>query len=152
MAELHGLIRLREHELEECRRDLGRLNEQRTALENRKKDRLDRLKQEKKLAACQFNEDRVNEDRVNESRVGDIGLFIEQTLKACDQLDRQVAQLLPEIEAATDAVREAFLELKRLQITQERRDAVETARLKKLEREVLDEIGLQSFQRADEKD
>ncbi len=135
MAKLHGLIRLRDHELDEKRRILAELNDAVTSLENQKNAHLQSLEREKKL---------VEEDATAAQHIAN---FIDRTLKECDRIDQKIAILMVEVEKATDAVREAFLELKRLQVTQDQRDKKEAKRLAKLERDILDEIGLDQFQR-----
>jgi flagellar FliJ protein len=64
--------------------------------------------------------------------------------------DQVIAFKMSEVQAATHVVQEAYLEVKKLEITQERRDKEESDRIKKIESDTLDEIGLQAFRRNQE--
>lgn len=130
MAKLHGLIKLRQHELDEKRRELGEINAKIEALEQKKKQMLDRMEAEKQAAAD------------NVMLASTIGAYIGKTLKRRESLTKQIQKIIVESEELMEEVREAFLELKKFEITQNRRDAEELARLEKLEQAVLDEIAI----------
>lgn len=135
MAKLHSLIRFKRHELDEKRQVLAKLNEALEALKNRKQKLLDDLAREKNLAAVDVDIARS------------FGPYLNRTLELCDALDGEIHQKMQEIQAATHVVQDAFLEVKKLEITQERRDEQEKERLQKIETNTLDDIGLEGFRR-----
>lgn len=135
MAKLHSLIRFKRHELDEKRQILARLNSELEALKQRKQDMLDMLAREKNLAA------------VDVEIARGFGPFLSRTLDQCAALDEEMHKKQQEIQAATHVVQDAYLEVKKLEVTQERRDREEQERLDKIESNTLDEIGLETFRR-----
>lgn len=135
MAKLHSLIRFKRHELDEKRQILAKLNDALEGLRGRKQKLLDDLAREKNLAA------------VDVEIARSFGPFLNRTLDACAALDDAIHQKLREIQAATHVVQDAYLEVKKLEITQEKRDQEEENRLQRIETNTLDDIGLESFRR-----
>lgn len=135
MAKLHSLIKVKRHELDEKRQVLGRLNEELSALHEKKQQLLDDLAREKNLAA------------VDVEIARSFGPYLTRTLQRVEGLDTEIHDKMQEIQAATLVVQEAYLEVKKLEVTQERRDEEENQRLAKIETNTLDEIGLETFRR-----
>lgn len=135
MAQLHSLIRFKKHELDEKREILAKLNEELSQLQERKRKLLDDLAREKNLAAVDIDIARS------------FGPFLNKALAQIADMDDLIRDKQQEIQAATMVVQEAYLEVKKLEITQEKRDAEENARVKRIETNTLDDIGLESFRR-----
>lgn len=135
MAKLHSLIRFKRHELDDKRQILAKLNDALEELKRRKQKLLDDLAREKNLAAVDIEIARS------------FGPFLNKTLDQCAALDDQIYHKLQEIQAATHVVQDAYLELKKLEITQEKRDQEEDDRIARIETNTLDDIGIQTFNR-----
>ena len=138
MAKLHSLIKFKRHELDEKREALSKLNDELDKLKNTKQKLLDDLAREKNLAAVDIDVARS------------FGPYLNRTLERCAALDEAIRDKLQEVQAATHIVQDAYLEVKKLEITQDKRDEEEDNRVKKIESNTLDEIGLQSFRRGSE--
>lgn len=138
MAKLHSLIKFKRHELDEKREVLARLNSQLEMLHDKKKMLLDNLAHEKNLAAVDIESAR------------NFGHYLKRVQLQQAALDDAIRDKMQEIQAATIVVQEAFLEAKKLEITQEKSDATEAARIGKIEADNLDEIGLELFRRKDD--
>jgi flagellar FliJ protein len=137
MAKLHSLIKFQRHDLEEKRKRLAVLNAELENMRNQKKNILDKLNAEKNLAAVDVDVAR------------NFGVYLNRVLKECAVLDKKIADKLDEIQAATHVVQDAYLEVKKLEVTQDKRDQEEEDRLDRIEVNTLDEIGLETFRRKD---
>ena len=104
MADLKGLIRLRRHELDEHRRELGELNAQIDALNQKRENILKKLEKEKNLAA------------VDIQAAQGFGQYLNAALNQCSDIDRAIDRIMIDVEKATDIVREAFMEVKKLRL------------------------------------
>ena len=138
MAQLHGLIKFRRHDLEEKRKLLSILNTELEVLRGEKKSLLDRLTAEKNLAAVDVDVAR------------NFGVYLNRVLKQCGELDELIAAKLEQVQAATHVVQDAYLEVKKLEVTQEKRDQQEEDRLDRIETNTLDEIGIETFRRRED--
>ncbi len=135
MADLTGLIRLRRHELDEKRRELGELNAKVEALHQRRRDILAKLEKEKNLAAVDIN------------AAQGFGQYLNGALNTCRDLDAEIERVMVDVDKATDVVREAFMEVKKLELTQENREKEAEDLMAKLETAELDEAGLNAHRR-----
>ncbi len=135
MAKLHGLIRYKRHDLDEKRQKLAALNAELENLRASKKNLLDKLQHEKNLAAVDVDIAR------------NFGAYMNRMLTECGALDVSIEHKLQEIQAATHMVQESYLEVKKLEVTQEARDTAEEDRLDKIESNTLDEVALDGFRR-----
>ena len=135
MAQLHSLIRFKRHELDEKRDILAKRNAELEQLQQHRIHMLDELAREKNLAAVDIEIARS------------FGPFLNRMLAQIEQLDGLIRNKAQEVQAATVVVQEAFLEVKKLEITQQKRDDEESARIKRIETNTLDDIGLESFRR-----
>jgi flagellar FliJ protein len=138
MADLKGLIRLRRHELDEKRRVLGELNAQVEALHDRRQTILQKLEKEKNLAAVDIN------------AAQGFGQYLNGALNTCKDIDKEIEKLMVHVEKATEIVRQAFMEVKKIELTQENRDKEAEAVIAKRETAELDEAGLNSHRRRSE--
>jgi hypothetical protein len=137
MAKLHSLIRFKRHELDEKRRILAELNLQLDVLQQRKRKMLDDLQREKNLAAVDIEIAR------------NFGLYLERMRVEQEALDIRIREKMHSVQAATVIVQDAFLDVKKVEITQERRDQEEEDRLGKIETSILNDIGIENFRRKD---
>lgn len=138
MAKLHSLIRFKRHELDDKRKILAVLNTELEVLLQTKKTILEDLAREKNLASVDIEVARS------------FGLYLNRTLTRCDDLDQEIAEKQQEVQAATVVVQEAYLEVKKLEVTQEKRDQVEDDRIARIEAITLDDIGIEGFRRRQE--
>ncbi len=135
MAKLKGLIRLKRHELDEKRRVLAELSEQLETVQHNRKQILDRLETEKNLATVDFK------------AAQNFGQYLNNALNQCRDCDKKIEHLRHEIEQAREVVRIAFMEVKKVELTQENRDKAEKAVIAKRETAQMDEAGLNSHRR-----
>lgn len=138
MAELHGLIRLRKHELDEKRRILGELNKQLSQLESQKQNLLDRIEKEKSLTQNDWQASR------------DFAIFLKGALHRRNMIDQSIRALMIRIEEATNIVHEAFREVKKLEIAQENREKRAKKEQKRKDTVLLDDIGIEGWRRKTE--
>ena len=135
MAKLHSLIRFQRHELDEKRKILLELNNQLELLQNEKQKNLDDLSREKNLAAVDIECARH------------FPLYLGRMMAKIEKIEQAIQSKLLEIHAATHVVQEAFLEVKKLEVAQANRDQAEEAHQKKVETNILDDIGIETFRR-----
>ena len=138
MAYLKGLIRLRRHELDEKRRILGDLNSKIEALNTRRQNVLQKLEKEKNLAAVDIN------------AAQNFGQYLNGALNTCKDIDSNIERIMVDVEKATDVVRATFMEVKKLELTQENREKEAQAVVAKRETADLDEAGLNAHRRRSE--
>lgn len=133
MKSLSTLIDLKQRDLDEKRRVLVQLEEQQDKLEQNAKQLKEELAHESALA----------------SGNPDIARFFGEFAKSNKQKQEVLAEkkvtLLKLIEVQRENIREAFTELKQLEIAKENRDDEEAANATRKENAELDEIGLRGF-------
>lgn len=71
--------------------------------------------------------------------------FARSALNRCENIRETVAGLMPQLEAARDALADAAAEMKRLELLGEREDARRRNDMARAEQRALDEAGLQPF-------
>lgn len=134
MADLQALIRIRKFDVEERQKFLAELYA-----------RQDRLTQKKEQLLQQLAEEEANLDAGSVEMMTYFGRFKAMVDDQLDDLAEEMTRLDAQVEVARDAVREAFAELKKVEITEESRvDAAKAAQDKK-EGDALDEMALQIF-------
>jgi flagellar export protein FliJ len=135
MADLHTLIRLHKHELDEKRRALGELYAAMADLERRRRD-LERAFDAEKQAV---------------SAGGDIHFtfaqYAETVAQNFKEMDNAEAELEELVTKAKDSLMESFSELKKYEMTQEERDRLEEEERLFRENQNMDAIGLENFRR-----
>ena len=140
MADLDGLIRVRRNTVEEKQRIIADLFRNAEKLEKRK------TALEKKL----HNEREAIENNPELETMTYFGAFEQVALRDIDRLTQELRKWEERIEIAQDDMRNAFADLKRVEIVDRRRK--EEARLEQEAKETkeLDEIGLDVFRRLEE--
>jgi len=132
---LNTLVRLHKQILDEARAALVALEERRAALLARQAALDETLAAERKAAGASF-----------EARATFIA-FARRIADERARIDDDLAALAVEIERAADAVSAAFQDLKKYEITLERRIAAVRAAEARAEQAQLDEMGLVRFRR-----
>ncbi|GAB5387534.1 MAG: hypothetical protein Alpg2KO_05020 [Alphaproteobacteria bacterium] len=136
MADLRPLIRLNRHQLEQLQKALGELRVEAERLEQQKQDLADRLSREAEtakadhIAACAFLP------------------FRERTKRDQTQLDQALSRVNARITLQLDRIGDAFAELKKLELAQDKREAEHRQKLARQEADELDEIALQRHGRS----
>lgn len=136
MADLKGLIKVRKHVVEQKQKFLAELYRQAEELTGQKKNLLDQLE--------------IEQEKIQEMGVAMLSYFGPYTQAVQDrveEIDESVAKLESRIQVAREDMREAFAELKKIEITQERREDEEQKAIDKKESLDLDEIALEGFRR-----
>ncbi len=135
MADLNPLIRVRKHVVEQKQKFLAELFRQAEELETRKETLLNQLAEERKML----------DETASADALGYFGRYSEAVRGWVEDIDEALKKLETRIQIAQDDMREAFAELKKIEITQERREAAETAEIEKKEAQELDEIAIEGF-------
>ncbi|MCB1783187.1 MAG: flagellar FliJ family protein [Alphaproteobacteria bacterium] len=141
MADLNPLIRVRKHAIEQKQKFLAELFRQADELANGKESLLTQMADEKRRA---FD--------MGPEMLAFFGHYAEAVKTRVDEIDESLARLEIRIEAAQDDIREAYADLKQIEIIQERRDEEAADLILKKENDMLDEIGIDGFRRRAEED
>jgi flagellar FliJ protein len=136
MADLDALIRLRKHVVDQKQKFLAELYRQAEELQSQKKNLLTTLEEE-----------RNNLRDLGPQMLPYFGPYSEAVKDRVADIDEAMKKLDARIEVARDTMREAFAELKKIEITQERREDEAQAALDKKEAQDLDEMALEGFRR-----
>lgn len=139
MADLNPLIRVRKHVVEQKQKFLAELYRQAEELDNQKKTMLDQLAEEQETVKDMGVE-----------MLTYFGHYTDAVKERVEEIDEARGKLEVRIEIAREDMREAFAELKKIEITQDRREAEELKAIEKKESGELDEIGIESFRRKQE--
>lgn len=135
MRGLTTLIRLAKHELDERRRRLTDLQ----------------THQDEFRMKAAVLEARVEAEGVVAQQAGPMGFsyieYMRVALAQRDELLKAANGLQPEVDAAVDQVREAFEEVKRLEMVEEAELREARRKAEAAERNALDEVGLQRHER-----
>tara|TARA_R110002110_G_scaffold284987_1_gene499221 strand:- start:25133 stop:25552 length:420 start_codon:yes stop_codon:yes gene_type:complete len=138
MKTLRTLIRLRKHTLDEARREL-------TVLQ-RKVDAIDQ-------ARARLDQELVEESATARADVEasyGYGHYLGTVRERRREFDRQVDELSQQVALAEACVREAFREVKQLEIADAQRIERERAEMARHEQAGLDEVALSGFRRLQE--
>lgn len=136
MADLNPLIRVRKHAVEQKQKALAELYRQAEELISQKKSLLERLAMERQKV-----------DEMGVEALGYFGRYSEVVRERAEEIDESMKMLETRIEVAREDMRLAFAELKKIEITQERRDDAEEAERNKKEGQLLDDIALDGYRR-----
>lgn len=136
MADLDPLIRVRKHVVEQKQKFLAELYKHAEGLDDQKQTMLDQKDEELK---------RVQEMGVE--MLSYFGPYMDAVKERVQEIDEARAILEKRIEIAREDMREAFAELKKIEMTQERREEAEEKAINKKESDELDEIGLEVYRR-----
>ncbi len=137
MADLEGLIRLRRNSVEEKQKILADLFRNAEKLQKRKDSLVQKLKKEREAI----------DNNPELETLTYFGAFEQVVLRDIDRLSEELKKWELRIQIAQDAVREAFADLKRVEIVDRRRKEEDSAEFKAKETRELDEIGLEVFRR-----
>lgn len=136
MADLEALMKMHRHGLEDKQKRLAELYAQAGALEDKKTQMLGQLAKEKETAQA-----------MDVGMLSYFGPYSDAVKDEVEEIDRKLEQLEKRIEFAREEMRAAFAELKKIEITHDRRKAeLAKERLMK-EIQELDEIALQGYLR-----
>ena len=140
MADLSSLIRLRKHTVDQKQKFLAELYRQAEELEAKKKSYEDKLSKEREL---------LEQQEMLEALAW-YGRFAEGVKSQIDLVKKDITNLEQRIEIARADLRNAFAELKKIEITNERRLAAEKKEEQRKEEKELDEIGIDVYRRNSE--
>lgn len=136
MAKLDGLIRVRKHALDQKQKFVAELYRQAEQLQNQKVTMLEQLDEE---------QEKVKEFGVEMlSYFGPYSVAVKERVK---EIDQATETLETRIEIAREDMRTAYNELKKIEITKERRDDEEQREINKKESDELDAIAIEGFNR-----
>jgi flagellar FliJ protein len=135
MAKLSGLIRLKKHELDQYRQALAVLQDKLNGYQERKDGLLRQLEQEKNLASVDMDAAR------------NFNAFLQISLDRLQEMERDIHLVQQEIQAARRVIQDAYMEVKKLDITEENRAQAERDELNRKISNELDDIGLTGFMR-----
>lgn len=141
MANLNPLIRVRKHAVEQKQKFLSGLYREVEQLESEKKKLNDDLAAE-----------RLKVDEMGVEVLGYFGRYSEGVRSRSEDIDEEIVKLEARIEVVREDLRQAFADLKKIEITQERREAEEQAALNKKEDQEMDEIAIEGYRRGVEED
>lgn len=131
MKGLPNLIRLHRWRLDEKRKNLAELERLAVDLRDRGVRLEDEMKQEQKTAAGSAEAGYA------------YGPYAKTVISRREAIAASLAEVKAKTSQAAEAVAEAFRELKRFEVAQERREQAAKDKEAKQERQILDELGLQ---------
>ena len=140
MADLEGLIRLRRNTVEEKQRIIADLFRNAEKIEKRKTALEEKLQ----------NEREAIDNNPELETLTYFGAFEQVALRDIDRLAQELQKWEERIEIAQDDMRNAFADLKRVEIVDRRRKEEALAEQKAKETLELDEIGIEGFRRREE--
>lgn len=137
MADLQALIRLRKHSVDEKQRAVAQLYREAETLEKQKKVVEDQMANEKQLA----------EEMNRPEAIAFYTRYAEGARKKIAALQMAIKKMEGRIEAAQEDMRAAFAEMKKIQITQTRREKREAKAVQKKEDAQMDDIAIDQYRR-----
>jgi flagellar export protein FliJ len=137
MADLESLIKYKRHDVDEKRKVLAKLYEQAESLMSAKKEIEEQLEKETVLAL----------ELGTAEALSDLGTYSIAIKKRISSFNDSIKEMDKRISIAQEDMREAFAEMKKVEITQRNRKDRERRKLNKKESDELDEIGLDSYRR-----
>ena len=135
MARLDSLIKLRQHELDQLRQELGALRAKEAEAEAHKLKLEQQLVLEKELA------------RQDGQSLAQWPIFQKRFAEKIAQAALIIKGLQADIQFKLDDIQQGFQEVKKLELTQEQRDVADKKQRDKKEADQLDEAGLNGFMR-----
>ena len=136
MADLNPLIRVQKHALEQKQKFLAELYRQAEDYEGQKTQMLKTLEEEREKL-----------DDMGVEMLRYFGPYEASVDARVKEIDEALLTLNTRIDLAREEMREAFAEFKKIEMTQEERDAAEQRDIDKKQSDELDEIGLEVFRR-----
>lgn len=142
MADLESLIKYRKHGVDEKQRVLAQLYREAEELEKKQQALRGQMEKERALS---------DELGTPDAAVA-YNLYAQGAREKIAALQRQLDKMQIRIEAAQAAMREAFAEMKKIEITDRNRKDREKKRVQKKEDQTLDEIAIDRHRRNQEED
>ncbi len=139
MADLAPLIRVRKHEVEQKQKTLAEFYRQAGIL----KDKRDAMETQLAIEAEKTK-------NMSDEMLGFFEPYAVSVRAQVEEIDEDRKKIEGLITMAQDDVRDAFAELKKIEIIDERRAEEQLAELEKKESDTLDEIAIDGFRRGDE--
>ena len=136
MADLVPLIRVRRHAIEQKQKFLATLYAQAEELKNQR----DTLETQLAIEGEKTKE-------MGAEMMQFFAPYADSARARIEEIDEDRERLEKRIEVAQNEMRDAFAELKKIEIIDDRRAQEELAELEKREAEFLDEIGIDGFRR-----
>ncbi len=140
MANLHSLIKLRKHTVDEKQKVLAELFRQTELIENKRSMLSERLKKEREALDVYGSVEML----------AYYGRFAENIMRDIERLNAELLKLEARIRVAQDDVREAFANMKRIEIVQKERERADKKKQDDKESNEMDDIGIDGFRRRDE--
>lgn len=137
MADLDSLIRLRKHTVDQKQKYLAGLYREAEELEQQKQSLRDQLAREREL---------VEQQEILEA-LSYYGHFANGVRTQIASLDHELEVMEQRINAAREELREAFSEMKKIEITARRRAEEASRAEQKKEDQELDEIAIDGYRR-----
>jgi flagellar FliJ protein len=141
MADLNSLIRVRKHIVEQKQKVVAALYEEAEKIENEKQELLASLAEEEAKSVD-----------MPLDMLPFLGPYREAVTLRVEAMEVVAKNLEARIQIAQDDMRIAFSELKKVEITQEKREDEEKAELDKKESDELDDIAIEAFRRRREEE
>jgi flagellar export protein FliJ len=139
MADLKSLIRVRKHDVEQKQKVLADLYRRDEDLIQQKQSLKDKVEKEREALKTMKAEMR-----------GYFGPFAEAIKARILKIDVAREQLGKKIVIARESMRHAFAEMKKVEMTQDRRDEADLNAREKKESDMLDDIAIDQFKRKGE--
>ena len=140
MANLKPLIKLRKFRVEDMQKALAELYRQAEAIEMRKQTYLMAVQHERSAI----------EDSTDITEITLFHAYADRVKKIVSELDDDLYILNARIDVAREEMREAFAEMKKVEMVQEQREKDEQKKRDKKESDTLDEVGvMRSFSEDD---
>ena len=139
MAKLESLIRVRKHTVEQKQKVLAALYKKEQEL----KDERDALETQHAIEAEKAR-------TMDADYLGYFGAYSKRVHEEIENIDRAREKMENRIKLAQEDMRDAFAELKKVEIIQERRKAEELAEQEKKEADELDEMAIDGHRRKGE--
>lgn len=137
MADLDPLIRYRKYGVDEKRRFLARLYEEAEKLEAARQDAEENVAKERRLA----------EELGSAEALSALGAYMEAMRLKIKKIDESISKMEKRIAAAQEDMRNAFAEMKKVEITQRGRKEREQSEEQQKEDNELDEIAIGNYRR-----
>lgn len=135
MADLHALIRLHKYEVDEKRREMSQLYEELAALNQQRLSKITEQITEQENASQSAD--------VHFTMAG----YLQKSKLEIEAIEQAMEAKEEEIEGAKETLMESFAELKKYEMTQAEREALEEHERKVKEMNELDEIALETYRR-----
>jgi flagellar FliJ protein len=136
MADLKPLIRVRKHGIDQRQKALSDLYRKAEALANEKATLLENLDNEQARLV-----------EMDVQMLSYFGPYSDAVHERVEEIDKAAKTLEARIEIAREDIRRAFAELKKVEITQERREEKEEKERNDKEAKELDDIAIEGFRR-----